>query len=113
MTKVLNSYVYGNKEDEHVIKDWHELVSKSFEECIIERLSVYYGMTQKMLKNKFGIDSSAKNLNELLLSKMLGIKGKLAHTEEFQNANIIPKTIRVQINGHIKESMSFPTFKLG
>lgn len=41
---------------------------------------------------------------------MLGISGNIAHTEEFQKANIIPKTIRVQRNGMIKESMSFPTF---
>ncbi len=111
MTRILNSYVFGTEKDEHIIKDWHELETKSFEECIIERLSVYYGMTQAMLKKKFDVESNAKNLNEVLLSKMLGVKGKIAYTEEFQNASIVPKTIRVQRNGHIKESMSFPTFK--
>lgn len=57
------------------------------------------------------IETKAKNQNEVLLSRMLDIKGKIAYTDEFQNANIIPKTIRIQKNGHIKESMSFPTFK--
>lgn len=42
---------------------------------------------------------------------MLGINGDIRNTQEFQNANIIPKTIRIQKNGSIKESMSFPTFK--
>ncbi len=53
---------------------------------------------------------NAKNINEILLAKMLGIKGKIAYTDEFQKACIVPKTIRVQHNGKIKESMSFPTF---
>lgn len=111
MTRVLNSYVFGSEQDEHIIKDWRELSTKTFEECIIEKLLVYYGMTQKMLKERFKINSSAKNLNEVLLARMLGVKGKIAYIAEFQNASIVPKTIRIQKNGHIKESMSFPTFK--
>lgn len=111
MSRILKTYVFGNEKDEHIIKDWHQLETKSFEECITDRLSKYYGKTQSALKAEFHIDSNAKNINELILSKMLGIKGKIAHTEEFQNAGIIPKTIRIQKNGHIKESMSFPTFQ--
>lgn len=111
MTRILNAYVFGTSEDERVIKDWHELEIKSFEDCIIDRLSAYYGMTQKLLKKHFDVHSNAKNLNEVLLSKMLGVEGKIAYTEEFQNASIVPKTIRIQKSGHIKESMSFPTFK--
>ena len=67
-------------------------------------------MTQAELKTHFAVESSAKNLNEVLLSKMLGIQGKIAYTEEFQKAGIVPKTIRVRKNGTIKENMSFPTF---
>lgn len=111
MTRILQSYVFGLKHDEHIIKDWRELEQKGFERYVIDRLSVYYGKTQTRLKKMFNVDSSAKNINEILLSKMLGIEGKLACTEEFQNASIVPKTIRVQRSGHIKESMSFPTFK--
>lgn len=111
MTRILNKYVFGSAEDEHIIKDWHELESKTFEELMVDRLSAYYGMTQSTLKKQFGVDSTAKNLNEVLLSKMLGVEGKIAYTEEFQNASIVPKTIRIQRSGHIKESMSFPTFK--
>ena len=49
MTQILKRYEFGSEEDEHIIKDWHELEHKSFEECMIERLSAYYGMTQAML----------------------------------------------------------------
>ena len=67
-------------------------------------------MTQYELKTHFGVDSNAKSLNEILLARMLDVKGRIAYTEEFQKAGIVPKTIRVQKNGKIKESMSFPTF---
>lgn len=67
-------------------------------------------MTQNELKLRLGVDSNAKSLNEILLARMLDVKGRIACTEEFQKAGIIPKTIRVQSNGKIKESMSFPTF---
>ena len=111
MTKVLNSYIFGTQEDEHIIKDWRILATKPFEDIIIERLRPYYGRTVSQLSKYFGLTSSAKNINELLLSKMLGIEGRAAQTSEFKNANITPKTIRIQKNGNIKESMSFPVFK--
>lgn len=111
MTRVLNSYIFGTKEDEHIIKDWRVLITSSFEEVIIERLRPHYGQTVARLCDYYGLITGAKNVNELLLSKMLGIEGRASQTSEFQNANIIPKTIRIQKNGTIKESMSFPTFK--
>lgn len=67
-------------------------------------------MTQAELKDRFGVESRAKNLNEILLARMLDVKGKIAYTDEFQKAGIVPKTIRVRRNGTIKESMSFPAF---
>ena len=111
MTRILNKFVFGNQEDEHIIKDWRVLIEHTFEEHIISMLRPYIGMTQEQLKTRFGLESKAKNLNEVLLAKMLGLHGKIAYTNEFQNASIVPKTIRVQRNGHIKESMSFPTFR--
>lgn len=111
MTKVLNSFVFGDGEDEHIIKDWHVLEHQTFEDYIIGKLRPYFGMTQAQLKSRLGIASTAKNLNELLLSAMLDIHGKAANTDEFKNASIVPKTVRVQKRGHIKESMSFPPFR--
>ena len=111
MTRILNKYVFGEESDEHIIKNWRVLQHKTFEECIIERISPFYGKTQTQLKQMFNIDSTAKNVNEIILSKIFGVSGKIAYTEEFQNANIIPKTIRIQRTGSIKESMPFPTFK--
>ncbi|MCD8210811.1 MAG: DNA mismatch repair protein MutH, partial [Prevotella sp.] len=111
MTMILRKYIFGKDESERVIKDWHVLEHKNFEQYIVEKLVLYYGKTQEQLKEIFGINSSAKNINELLLAKMLDVKGKITCTTEFQSACILPKTIRIQKNGHIREDMSFPSFE--
>lgn len=110
MTQILNKYIFGNKENPRIIKSADTLRIQTFEEYVIDKVRPFYGMTQHQLKAHFGVDSNAKNLNDILLARMLDVKGHIANTEEFQKAGIIPKTIRVQRNGRIKESMSFPTF---
>ena len=110
MTQILNKYIFGNAESPRIIKSADVLHAKTFEEYIIDKVKHYYGMTQYELKAHFGVDSKAKSLNEILLARMLDVKGRIAYTEEFQKAGIVPKTIRVQSNGKIKESMSFPMF---
>lgn len=110
MTQILNEYIFGTAENPRIIKSADVLQTHTFEDYIIDKVRPYYGMTQRQLKEHFNVDSSAKSLNEILLARMLGIKGNIANTEEFKKAGIIPKTIRMQHNGKIKESMSFPTF---
>lgn len=110
MTQVLNKYIFGNEESPKIIRHWSFLQHCSFEDYIIQKVSEFHGKTQQELKDFFGVDSNAKSLNEILLARMLNVSGRIAYTEEFQKAGIVPKTIRVQYNGKIKESMSFPTF---
>lgn len=110
MTQILNRYIFGTEQCERIIKDWHILQTTTFEEHLVAQVSPYLGKTQAQLKSMFAIETTAKNLNEVLLAKMLGIHGKIAYTEEFQKAGIVPKTIRVRKDGTIKECMSFPTF---
>lgn len=87
------------------------MMRENFEKLALKRLSYYFGKSQSELKQIFSIESTAKNINEVLLAKMLGIEGKIALSPDIVESNIIPKTIRIQKTGHIKESMSFPTFK--
>lgn len=110
MTRVLNQYIFGDVGNPRIIRHCRDLKYCSFEEYIIKKVSRYYGKTQWELKEHFEVDSCAKSLNEILLARMLDVTGRIAYTEEFQKAGIVPKTIRVQRNGRIKESMSFPTF---
>lgn len=112
MSYLLNTYIYGTKYDENIIKSIDEMkLNGGFEIYIENIISKYYGKTQNELKEIFGVESRAKNLNEILIAKILGVNGKISQTQEFQKANIVPKTIRVQSDGSIKEHMSFPTFK--
>jgi DNA mismatch repair protein MutH len=110
MTQILNKYIFGDVQNPRIIRHWNSLQHCTFEEYITEQVSKFYGKTQQELKTFFGVDSNAKSLNEILLARMLNVTGRIANTEEFKKAGIVPKTIRVQRNGKIKESMSFPTF---
>jgi len=110
MTQMLNSYIGKGIPFERVISDVESLRKDPFEEQILNKLHAFFGMTQQELKSCFSVSSTAKSLNEILLARMLGVRGKIAYTEEFQRAGIVPKTIRVQRNGSVKESMSFPAF---
>lgn len=110
MTQILRKYIFGLEEDERIVKDWHALIHVSFEEHLTQTLSPYYGKTQRELMALFDVGKTPKNLNDILLGKMLGIRGRIAKTDEFKKAGIVPKTIRVRRDGTIKECMSFPPF---
>ncbi|WP_085833823.1 Sau3AI family type II restriction endonuclease [Clostridium merdae] len=110
MTYILNSYIFGRKVDEHIIKDSSVLKEVSFEQYIINKISPYFGKTREALLLEFNLATTAKNVNALLLARMLGLTGRLSSTEEFKKANILPKTICVTAKGIVKESMSFPVF---
>jgi len=93
--------------------DTSEIRNTPFEAALKKRLSRYFGKTISELKNMFGISEvDNKGINNMLLAYMLGLGGqRLSAVSEFRKANIIPKTIRVERDGHIRESMSFPAFK--
>ncbi|WP_084301415.1 Sau3AI family type II restriction endonuclease [Haploplasma modicum] len=107
MTQLVRNHV-SNSSAERIITDIDENIS--FEQIIENKIKKYRGKSVIELKKLFGINSNSKNVNELIVARMLNIKGKVAQTDEFIKANIIPKTIRINSNGSIKESMSFPSF---
>ncbi len=110
MTQILNKYIFGDVEEPRIIRHWRSLQHCTFEDHIMQKVSPFYRKTQQELKDLFAVDSNAKSLNEILLARMLGVPGRIGHTDEFRKAGIIPKTIRVRRDGFIKESMSFPAF---
>lgn len=138
MTYLLREYVFGGNEDEHiritpfsegeffetfdkfdsiesVVKDISVLEKTSLEQYILNTMEPYKGKTVDELAARFNIekknDKYPYNINAMLASHMLGLFGDLQKSEEFIKANIKVKTIRVKLNGKIKESMSFPSFK--
>lgn len=88
-----------------------ELQSKTFEESLHDKIKPFIGKSKTELISKFGLNSKSKDVIERIFAKMLGINGKVNETDEFQKANITCKTVRVNENNTITESMSFPAFK--
>lgn len=107
MTQLVRKYIGNYENVEKVINNTYI----TFSQFVNNVVNKYKGMTQKQLMEKFNIESTAKNLNAMLISRMFGVKGNLSETDEFLKANIVPRTIRIEENGRIKESMPFPAFK--
>ncbi len=110
MTYMLRNYISKKPiKYESIIKG--EKVS-DFEHFIMQKINRFVGENEKQLFSKFLEEKAlnAKNKYQLLVYRMLGVKDR--YVEEFEKANIIVKTIREEKNGSIRESMSFPSFKI-
>lgn len=107
MTGLVRKYIGNYEEVEKVLKDDRD----SFDSFINSVINKYKGKTQHELMRELKVDSKAKNILSMLINRMFSVKSNLRNTDEFIKANIIPKTIRVEENGRIIESMSFPYFK--
>lgn len=109
MTYVLNNYIINRKITyEPIVRD--EIV-ESFEHYVIKKIEQYRGYSVKELCAEFGVDiaNRPKNLEAILAYRILGITGN--HAEEFEKANVVVKTVRIENNNRVKESMSFPAFQ--
>ena len=109
MTQLLRQVMFQPKKESLV--DESLLEEKSFETIVLEKLAAFKGRSVKSLASEFGLNEKAKSINYMVLSRILGIEGNIKDTEEFQKANIVPKTIRLEEDGSIREHMSFPSFK--
>ena len=109
MTNLVRTSVMAEYTESLISAD--ELQNKTFEESLYDKIKSFIGKSKTELINKFGLNPKSKDVIERIFAKMLGIKGKVNDTDEFQKANITCKTIRVNENNTITESMSFPAFK--
>ena len=107
---ILNNYVLNKKNYEKLIKSEAALEASSFDDVVLSIIRPFIGMSQKDLMKNFNIQPS-KQANASIINKIFKLNGNIENTEEFQKANIVTKTIRIEKTGSIKESMSFPTFK--
>lgn len=107
MTSVLRKYVLGQN-GEKLIKDTRTTIEK----YIDKMLKPLIGLSFDELCDRYNQVADAKNSVQLLMSKIFGIQGTdLSKIEEFEKANIKLKTIRLEKDNKIIQSMSFPTFK--
>lgn len=107
MTQLVRKYIGNYENVESILKN----TSESFDDYVNKIINKYKGKKTKELMSLFGIESDAKSINNMIICRMFNINSDLRNTDEFLKANIIPKTIRVEEDGRIKESMSFPAFR--
>lgn len=110
MTYVLRNYIQqDSKKEDKILKEKESL---EFGEYVLDKINKYKGKEDKELfKTFFGTDSpKGKDRYSRLAFEILGVKTKNA--EEFVKANIVVKSIRVEENNKIIESISFPYFTI-
>lgn len=104
-------------EDEEVVSILKD-TKMTIEQLLESKFKIFYGKSVDEISESLDIDlyngksKLAKNYVQMLVSKILGLTTTdLSKIDEFTKANIKFKTIRIEKNGHIREHMSFPTFK--
>ncbi len=107
MTQLVRKYIGDYSNVEKILNKKNE----KFDSFVEKTISRYIGKSQAELMKELQVDTTAKNLNSILISRMFGVEGKLSETEEFLKAKIVPRTIRIEENLRIKESIPFPAFK--
>ena len=109
MNCVLNDYIVGNKGGESIVKDASQLAGRTFEEYVISLLDPYVGKTDGEICAKLGIAFTGNKAQWVSITyRMLGLGGDNA--EEFEKANISVRTVRIEENGSVKESLSLAPF---
>lgn len=114
MTTVFNDYVINKKINEKIINNIDfKLGSFNLQDSIYNLFKPFFGKTTTELIKilKIRTDKKPKSINSIIIKKIIGIERQVENIDEFKKAGILPKTIRVEDNGSIKESMSFPTFR--
>src|SRR5699024_9794089 len=87
-----------------------ELVDNTLLNLLTQRFAPYKGMTIEEIacNTKLDINYRSKSFLQEFVSGLLGIQGtKLSQIEEFEKANIVSKTVRLEPSGVPKEHMSF------
>jgi len=110
MTYVLNHYISGSNDENSILKDVGLLKKKTFEDIIEEIVEQFVGKSDRELCQLFGreYNNNKAQWNDLAF-RILGTRNE--HADEFDKANIVVKTIRVEENDRIVENMLFPPFK--
>lgn len=109
MTSVLRGYVRGDEGGDSIVKDASQLKKVGFDELVVSLLEPYLGMTDKEICDRLGLEYTGNKAQwTSLVYGMLGIRGKYA--EEFEKANVSVRTVRIEEDQKVKESLSLNTF---
>jgi len=110
MTYILRNYVINESiKDDTILKEFDGV---DFEKYVLNILDLYIGKRDEDLFKEFfyNFNINSKDKYSRLAFELLGVRTENA--EEFNKANIVVKAIRIEENNNVKESMSFPCFKI-
>ena len=112
MTYVLNEYIVKEKNHaETIISDSSKLLNTTFDEYVLSLIDKNKGASDRELCERYALKYTDNKAQwNTLAFRMLGIKSNKA--VEFEKANIVVKTIRLEENGKINEQMSLPPISL-
>lgn len=88
-----------------------DMIDEDLKNSISCSFNKYLGKSTDELSACFLLNPKTKNYLEMVASRILGYKGKANQSLELTRSNVVIKTIKMQKNGKIKESMSFPNFE--
>ena len=111
MDYVLHHYVIGQADEaESIVKDADTLKDMTFDDYVVDTVGRYAGRTDREICAMLGLPYTGNKAQWTQISyAMLGIRGK--HAEEFEKGNISVRTVRIEENGSIRESISLDTFR--
>ncbi|WP_298222391.1 MutH/Sau3AI family endonuclease [Flavobacterium sp.] len=104
----LAAYKRLNLDDlEPIVKSVSEYeAGETFEQLVIKKFNPFIGLTESEIIKKINFtETKAKNKINILCKAILGVTNK--KIEEFEKADILMKTIKLEKSGSLKESMSF------
>jgi DNA mismatch repair protein MutH len=112
-TSIVKQFQNEKSADESLFKDLTEPVS--IEDYLKIKLTPQYGKTEEELANEFGIviskPNKQKQLRRQIIDRILGLKGGQTKVVEFEKSSTTLKVIKLEENGNLVQSVSFPTFK--
>jgi DNA mismatch repair protein MutH len=112
-TSIVKQFQNEKSADESLFKDPKE--PTSIEDYIKIKLTPHYGKTEEELANQLGIiiskPNKQKQLRRQIIDKILGLKGGRTKVVEFIKSSTTLKVIKLEENGRLVESISFPIFK--
>lgn len=111
MNSVLHEYILGDAGGESIVKDPSRLAGRSFEDYVLGLIEPYVGLADHEIADRIGLDSGPGNKSfwRMIAFRLLGLDGERA--SEFDKANIVSRTVRVEERGSVRESFPLPPFR--
>lgn len=109
MDYVLHRYVLGEtSEVDSILEGAGDLAQTTFEEFVLRKIRGHFGKSDRDLCAMLGLEYSGDKAQwTKLVYALLGVRGERA--EEFEKANVSVRTVRIEEEGKVRESMSLNT----